>query len=133
MARTTSTRTTGGTRTITVVRESRVGPITFELVPAARRGAMMAAEYARGLAVEQAPVETGNLRNSSFVEESGDGARIVFDSVYAAIQHEVPMNHTPGNGGQAAGKDHYLSDPLRDNREDILQLMMRPVREVLGG
>lgn len=132
MARTTSRRV-GGTRTISVVRESRIGAITAELVPAAQRGAAAAAEYARGLAVEQAPVETGNLRGSSFVEPFGEGARIVFDSPYAAIQHEVPMNHTPGNNGEGAGKDHYLSDPLRDNREDILQIMSKPVREALGG
>lgn len=127
MPRTTSRRV-GGTRTIRFERVSSLGALASTVPAAARAGALLAGEYLRGLAVEQTPVEMGDLRNSSSVEPYGDtGARVVYDSVYAAYQHEVPMNHPRG------GKDHYLSDPLRDNARDIVRMMGQPIRDAIGG
>ena len=121
-------------KTFNVTRTWRGGEITPRMRHAVPVATAAGAEFLLGRALEQVPVESAALAESGHTQpaQSGDGTDVVFDSVYAAVQHEVPMNHTPGANGEPAGKDHYLSDPATENRNEIYGIMANIMRKALG-
>ena len=73
-----------------------------------------------GVAVTNAPVDTGTLRRSAVavVSESGDTAEasLSFNTVYAAVQHEgEDFNHPNGGGAK------YLERAVKDNSHQIIK------------
>lgn len=112
------------------------------------QGLADAALYILGEAVERAPVDTGNLRGSGYVELDGQRiargtkggdcvvtgsvpgeathAKIGFDAPYAADQHEqVHLNHPRG------GRAKYLESVLVEEQGRILNTVAGKMREVM--
>lgn len=86
----------------------------LDVLKAVKAGVYLAANNIMTESKRQVPVDQGVLRGSGYValpvEQQG---RVTVElgyggpaADYAAIQHEVPMNHPEG------GKDHFLSDPI---------------------
>ena len=58
-------------------------------------------------AIRQAPLDTGDLKNSGKIYENPKSTRIAFEAPHAMIQHEnLEYNHPKG------GKAKYLEDPF---------------------
>lgn len=118
-------------RVITITSKTAFAQIGGRLDEAGKVGARMAAELLRARAVEEVPVETGALGDAITVTEINGNAAVVVDSVYGAAQHEGDFNHTAGSNGQAAGKSHYVSDPLRANRKLMYGIIAKQIRTAL--
>lgn len=118
-------------RVITIRSNTAFAQIGGQLDAAGKAGAMMAAEFLRARAVEEVPVESGALADSITVTEINGNAAVVVDSVYGAAQHEGDFNHTAGGNGQAAGKSHYVSDPLRAGRKTMYGIIAKQMRSAL--
>lgn len=76
-----------------------------------------------------APLDEGTLERSGKVVMNGplDGA-VVFDTVYAARQHEeLTWKHLPGRSAK------YLEIPMNSERQVVLDLMAVPLRRWLRG
>lgn len=86
------------------------------VVEAVKAGVYVAAGNLMTESKRQVPVDEGVLRASGYVTAPTEvNGRIECTvgyggaaAAYAAYQHEIPMNHPEG------GKDHFLSDPMRD-------------------
>lgn len=54
------------------------------------------AEKIMARSLELVPVQTGNLRDSHFIEKDGnDGYNLGYTADYALSVHELPLSHTP--------------------------------------
>jgi hypothetical protein len=118
-------------RVLTIRSKSAFAEISGRLDAAGKVGAQMAAELLRARAVEEVPVESGALGDAITVTELNGMAAVVVDSVYGAAQHEGDFNHSAGGNGQAAGKSHYVSDPLRANRKTMYGIIAKQMRTAL--
>lgn len=80
--------------------------------------------------VAQAPIDTGELRDSCAVEETG-GLSITVGytksvDAYSMVQHErLDFSHPRG------GKAKYLEDPFNENKEKYVQHIGQAVKEAL--
>lgn len=93
---------------------------------AAERQLNIVCEDLRGKAAQLAPVDTGDLRGSSFAEVKGLDGIVGFQEVYALRQHEeTQLNHP--KGGQAK----YLEQPYEENRDKYIALIKKAVKEVV--
>lgn len=121
-----------------------------DIISAGAQGLADASLYILGEAVKRAPVDTGNLRGSGYVELDGqrvakgteggsctltgavpeDAARaeIGFNAKYAADQHEQ-VHYTHPRGGQSK----YLESVLVEEQSRILTTITGRVDEVMGG
>lgn len=92
------------------------------------RGVNKALERLRGLAVAEAPLRDGPLRESAYVDPAGGDAmagRVGFDTPYAARQHEErDYRHTQGRAG-------YLADVMEEHQAELGQIIAAEVRRVL--
>lgn len=81
-------------------------------------------------AVNQAPIDTGDLRSSARHGVDRSNGEIVgwvnFDSPYAAVQHEGHFNHPKG------GNRKYLENPFRENAARYGQHIARAIRREIG-
>lgn len=60
--------------------------------------------------VQEAPLDTADLRGSGFTEVDGTTTTVGYTQIYATRQHEeLEYNHPRG------GKAKYLEDPLNQN------------------
>ncbi len=110
-----------------------------KFVGAARAGAVngvnRAIERLRGHSVEKAPVDQGDLRGSSFVQQAAESqsnptAILVFDEPYAAAQHEhTEYQHTSGANGEPAGEAKYVQSNYEDDgrRQEYRDIIGRGV------
>ncbi|WKD37623.1 minor capsid protein [Streptomyces xanthophaeus] len=74
------------------------------------------------------PLDEGVLERSSRVVRTELEGVVVYDTVYAKVQHEdLTFKHLPGR------KAKYLEGPLNEQREVLLQLMAVPLRRWLRG
>lgn len=74
------------------------------------------------------PLDEGTLERSSRVVRNGLEGAVVYDTVYAKVQHEnLDYKHLPGR------KAKYLEGPLNSEREVMLRLMAVPLRRWLRG
>lgn len=85
-----------------------------------------AAEHVRGVSVELAPIESGDLRASAGVTVTGDEAHVQYDSVYARYQH-YGLDFRHPQGGQAL----YLEQPMITEAGAAAQIIADTLREVL--
>jgi hypothetical protein len=82
-------------------------------------------EHLRGVAVEKAPLQTGNLRAGASVVPNPDGALVRFEGPYARYQHyELQLRH---ENGQAL----YLEQPLVQETPKILEIVTEELRKVI--
>lgn len=74
------------------------------------------------------PLDEGTLERSSRVVRDGLEGGVVYDTVYARIQHEnLEYRHAPGREAK------YLEKPLFRERDVMLQLMAVSLRRWLRG
>lgn len=91
-----------------------------------------AAEYIRGVSVELAPIENGDLRGSAGVtvdtEGDHDTAHVVYDSVYARYQH-YGLDFKHPRGGQAL----FLEQPMVTEVGAVQKIMADTIEEAVNG
>lgn len=73
--------------------------------------------------IERAPIDTGELRGSGFVEIEGSNAIVAYSTQYALKQHEE-LNYNHSNGGEAK----YLENPLKENERRYIQYLINAIR-----
>lgn len=121
-----------------------------DITGAGAQGLANASLYILGEAVKRAPVDTGNLRGSGYVEldgqrvakgteggsctltgavpEDATHAEIGFNAKYAADQHEQ-VRYTHPRGGQAK----YLESVMVDGQGELLEIFSKRIRLAMGG
>ena len=73
------------------------------------------AEDLKGRSVEQAPVDTGDLRGNCAVSHKPLEARVGYSLPYALVQHEnLQFKHPQG------GKAKYLEDPFNEQKDNYI-------------
>lgn len=92
---------------------------------AAERQLKIVCEDLRGKAALLAPVDTGDLRGSSFAEVDGLDGAVGFTEPYALRQHEMDYRHPKG------GQMKYLEEPYEDNRDKYIASIKNAVKEVV--
>lgn len=93
---------------------------------AVSRGAFLAGEHILGVAVQNAPVDEGTLRNSGATTRDGTTCVISFDTPYAAKQHEELDYHHPRGGGAK-----FLEKAMVTERDTAQALITRAIRAAL--
>lgn len=94
-----------------------------EAVPTVCDDAM---SYLHEVALEQTPIETGNLKEMSYHEPTADGARVVFPGPYAKYQHyNLQFRHPRG------GNALFLELPMATEKEMILEIVAEDLRPYL--
>lgn len=96
---------------------------------AGSKGLRRALEHTLQVSKTQVPLEEGTLERSGKVDVDGLEGSISYDTVYAVIQHESLDFHHPVPGRKAK----YLEDPMRTERDKMLQLMAVDLRRWLRG
>lgn len=117
-----------------------------EILRAALEGLEDAAQLVMAKAKEEAPLlepesmkragrvggdqggEPGELRDSGRVEMESEERRaaLVFDTIYASLQHErMDWHHTHGSA-------KYLERPMTEMRPEIVETIAARIREVTG-
>ncbi|BBN97501.1 hypothetical protein [Sporolactobacillus terrae] len=81
-------------------------------------------------AVEQAPLDTGDLRGSGFHEVDNGPTRatgtVGFTAPYALVQHEhTEFNHPRG------GNAKYLENPLKQNTNRYINYLKNSVKDAV--
>lgn len=107
---------------------SELDAVTQRIEDAAPFAVVRAAEYIRGVSIELAPIESGNLRGSAEVKAiSHTAARVYYPGPYARYQHyELQLRHP--QGGQAL----YLEQPMLTEAPKVIKIMADTVREAMG-
>lgn len=78
----------------------------------------------QGRSVQEAPVDTGDLRANCEVKEETLKVTVGYDLPYAMKQHEeLDYNHPKG------GKAKYLEDPFNESADNYIE----HIREKAGG
>ena len=89
----------------------------------------------------QVPVDTGTLKNSAYIREFDDGSYEVGYGKGSAVNpksHRVASDymlaqHENSTLTHPIGKDHFLSDPVREHQQRYEAKMARKMSQVLGG
>jgi hypothetical protein len=99
--------------------------IAATIIDAAEKGVRDAADVVLQEAIERAPQETGELRNSGAVDSEGLEATVYFDTPYAVRQHEELGYH------HEVGEAKYLENAVIASREKVGAVISEAVRRVL--
>ena len=86
-------------------------------------GLRAAATLVKGRSIRLAPVDTGYLRQSAYVDSGfiyfkGPWAVVGYTAIYAPMVHEINKNYT-------VGQWKFLETPLFDSTRDILEIIRR--------
>ena len=76
------------------------------------------------------PVDTGNLRNSGFVEAPEvtlDGVEVRLGFGGAAVEYAAAVHEMPPSWGQ--GKNKYLSQALYDNADNVARVIANTMKK----
>lgn len=95
------------------------------IIAAAEGGVIAAAEVVKQDAINRAPAETGELRNSANTDADGLEATIYFDTPYAVKQHEELGYH------HEIGEAKYLENAVTANREVVARVISQAIRGAL--
>lgn len=102
--------------------------LTAEIENAAPFAVGRAAEHLRGVSVELAPIQEGDLRNSAGVNAVDHfTARVYYQSVYARYQH-YGLDFRHPMGGQAL----YLEQPTVTEAQACTQIIADTIKEATG-
>ena len=94
----------------------------------AEEGVQKSLEHLLSEARKIIPLREGTLERSGRVDRDGLNGQVVFDTVYARIQHEnLDYKHLPGRTAK------YLEIPLNRDRDIMLRLMQVSLRRWLRG
>lgn len=92
----------------------------------------MEAELVMTESQNQVPVDTGNLKNSRFieaqVEHDGVHVELGYRAEYAMVVHELP----PERVSHVNGKWKFLEDPLKAAIPGFASRVMKRVKKALG-
>jgi hypothetical protein len=91
---------------------------------AAAEGLADAAEVVKQEAIQRAPLETGELRNSAGTASDGLEAAVYFDTPYAVIQHEAVGYH------HQDGEAKYLENAVTATKATVAQVIATAIRSV---
>lgn len=92
-----------------------------EAIPAA---AFKAMTHLHGVAVERTPLESGNLREESYVESTPEGANVVYPGPYARWQHYEILRHE-------VGQRLYLSSALESEAPKVLEILAAEINKAI--
>lgn len=93
------------------------------LMAAAPAATFKAAEHLREVAVNRAPIETGNLRASAEVRPIDDGAEVRFPGPYARRQEfELSWHHE-------VGQALYLTSSVLSEKRACIDIMAAELRK----
>jgi len=86
-------------------------------------GLRAAATLIKGRSIRLAPVDTGHLRQSAYVDSGrmflkGPWAVIGYTAIYAPMVHEIDKNYT-------VGQWKFLETPLFGSERDVLEIIRR--------
>ena len=98
----------------------RLGDVGGRIDKMSEEAAKDVAEYVLGQAIEQVPLEDGDLSNSGKVSAQGNKAVVYFDTPYAVRQHEE-MNWKHDEGRKAK----YLEDPMNEAANGPAQALIK--------
>lgn len=104
-------------------------PRNLQKHPAIIRALTVAAEHILATSNDRVPLETGTLMRSgrSVVNRTTGEASVVYDTPYAARQHEdLGLLHAPGRQAK------YLESAMADTANDCAAIIARGVRRALG-
>lgn len=93
---------------------------------AAEEGLIAAAEVVKQEAIQRAPLETGELRNSASTSHEGLRAVVAFDSPHAVIQHEELGYH------HEIGEAKYLENAVIATRTQAAAVIAAAIRGVVS-
>lgn len=101
--------------------------LEVDIAAAAQAGQRRAAEFVLDEAKSRAPALTGELRESGYVVESGEGVRVGFDAPHAKRQHYVDYEHPRG------GERLFLTNAINASKSQIEQIVADEIRRRMGG
>lgn len=102
--------------------KAKLSKMPISVNAAAERQLNIVCQDLRGKAAELAPVDTGDLRGSSFAEVDGLDGTVGFSEQYALRQHEMDYRHPKG------GQMKYLETPYEDNRDKYIDFIGKAVK-----
>lgn len=92
-----------------------------EAIPAAAYKAMT---HLHGVAVERTPLESGNLREESYVESTPEGANVVYPGPYARWQHYEILRHE-------VGQRLYLSSAVESETPKVMEILTEEIHRAI--
>jgi hypothetical protein len=104
--------------------------ITDEVKAAIPDASFKAMEHLRGVAVEKAPLQTGNLRAGASVVPNPDGALVRFEGPYARYQ-EYGISHNGKELRHETGQSFYLVTSLYEEMPKILEIVTNELRRII--
>lgn len=102
----------------------------IDLIAAGRRGVKSAANRLLAISLPKVPVDTGALRSSGRVTNTGSNgavpvANVEYSTDYAVYQHEaLDWNHDEGQA-------KFLEEPLRTSRAELLGIIAKEIRDAI--
>ena len=99
--------------------------IAQRVIEAAETGARNGADVVKQEAIQRAPAETGELRNSCETDADGLEATIYFDTPYAVRQHEELGYH------HEIGEAKYLENAVIASQTTVGAVIAEAIRQAL--
>lgn len=98
--------------------------VTARVEGAIPGAAFKAMTHLHGVAVERTPLETGNLREESFVESTPEGANVVYPGPYAKWQHYEILRHE-------VGQRLYLTSAVETETPKVLEILAAEINKAI--
>lgn len=90
-------------------------------IPAA---AFKAMTHLHGVAIERTPLESGNLREQSYVESTPEGADVVYPGPYARFQEFEILRHE-------VGQRLYLTSAVETETPKVLEILATEINKAI--
>jgi hypothetical protein len=104
--------------------------ITEAVKAAIPDAAFKAMEHVRQVAVDKAPIETGNLRGGASTVANPDGALVRFEGPYARYQ-EYGISHHGHELRHETGQSFYLITSVIQETPKVLEIVAEELRKVI--
>jgi len=98
--------------------------ITDAVLAAIPEASFKAMEHVRSVAVERAPIETGNLRASAETKPAPDGASVYFPGPYSRFQEFEILRHE-------VGQRLYLTSSILSEAPKVIEILTQELSKVL--
>lgn len=100
--------------------------ITDRVEAAIPGASFKAMEHVREVAVNRAPLETGNLRTGASTEVTAEGAKVTFPGPYARRQeYELEYHHD-------VGQRLYLTSSILSETPKVLEILANEIGGAIG-
>lgn len=104
--------------------------ISEAVLAAIPQASFKAMEHVRGTAVELAPLETGNLRESASTIPRENGADVYFPGPYARYQ-EFGISESGKELRHDTGQSFYLVTAITQETPRVLEILSTELRKVI--